>query len=144
MTNSSDRCPDNRLPAGTDRMAEETDDARTPHFAGTGQLRRSAAAPHETRIAEDPRFTDDVAIQQLREGRARDLAPQVPRPRQSLRLTMFAWLAAGFVIGAAATLLVLQIIASWRVSSHQSPAGVALQSAEASARLDMLSSTARL
>jgi hypothetical protein len=130
-TPNDPRYPADPLPNGTDRIAEESDNLETPHFAGTGKLRRGVVAPDWTRIAEGTRFAGDVAIQQLREGRALepDLAPKVSRRRRPLRLGMFARLVAAIVIAAGATFLVLHIIPSWRVSRDQAAAEPTLQSA---------------
>ena len=128
---ASNRYPADPLPYGTDRMAEESDNLETPHFAGRGKLRRGVVAPDWTRIVEGTRFAGDVAIQQLREGRALepDPAPEEPHVRRSWRLGMVARWAAVIVIAAGATFLILQLIPSWRVSRDQAAAGPTLQSA---------------
>jgi hypothetical protein len=125
------RYPADPLANGDDRIAEESDNLDTPHFAGTGKLRRGVVAPDWTRIAEGTRFAGDVAIQELREGRVLepDLAPEVSRLRRPFRLGMFARLVAVIVIAAGATFLVLQIIPSWRVSRDRAAAEPMLQSA---------------
>ena len=131
MSAPSNRYPADPLPYGTDRMAEESDNLETPHFAGRGKLRRGVVAPDWTRIVEGTRFAGDVAIQQLREGRALepDPAPEEPHVRRSWRLGMVARWAAVIVIAAGATFLILQLIPSWRVSRDQAAAGPTLQSA---------------
>lgn len=128
---ASNRYPADPLPYGTDRMAEESDNLETPHFAGRGKLRRGVVAPDWTRIVEGTRFAGDVAIQQLREGRALepDPVPEEPHVQRSWRLGMVARWAAVIVIAAGATFLILQLIPSWRVSRDQAAAGPTLQSA---------------
>jgi hypothetical protein len=128
---SSDRYPADRSSYGTDRIREESDNLETPHFAGTGKLRRGVVAPDWTRIVEGTRFAGDVAIQQLREGRALepDPTPEAPRLRRPLRWAMVARWAAVIVIAAGVTFLILQLIPSWRVSRDQTAVGPTLQSA---------------
>jgi hypothetical protein len=125
------RYPADPLANGDDRIAEESDNLETPHFAGAGKLPRGIVAPDWTRIAEGTRFAGDVAIQQLLEGRALepDLAPEVSRLRRPFRLGVFARLVAVIAIAAGATFLVLQIIPSWRVSRDRAAAEPTLQSA---------------
>jgi hypothetical protein len=134
MSSASDRYPADRLPYGTDRITEEPDNLETPHFAGAGRLRRGVVAPDWTRIAEGTRFAGDVAIQQLREGRALepDLMLEERHPRGRSRWGLFARIAAVIAIAAGATFLILQIIPHWRVSRDQATAGPTLQSTAAS------------
>jgi hypothetical protein len=133
MSAPSERNRPDRLPFGTDRTTEESDNLETPHFAGTSRLRRGVVAPDWTRIVEGTRFAGDVAIQQLREGRALESDPTAEAPRlpQPPRWGKFARWGAVIAFAAGATFLILQIIPSWRTSRDQAATGPTLQSAVA-------------
>ena len=133
MSASSGRYPAGRLPFGTDRITEEADNLETPHFAGSSKLRRGVVAPDWSRIVEGTRFAGDVAIQQLREGRALEPDPdptaEEPPEQQPMRWGVYLRWAAVIVIAAGATFLILQLIPNWRASRDQAAAGPTLQSA---------------
>jgi hypothetical protein len=133
MSASGGRYSADRLPFGTDRITEEADNLETPHFAGTGKLRRGVVAPDWSRIVEGTRFAGDVAIQQLREGRALepdpDPAADEPAEQRPMRWGVFLRWAAVIVIAAGATFLILQLVPNWRTSRDQASAGPTLQSA---------------
>jgi hypothetical protein len=125
------RFPADPLPYGTDRIADESDNLETPHFAGAAKLRRGLVAPDWTRIVEGTRFAGDVAVQQLREGRSleTEMAEEVSRLQQPARFGTFGRVALVVVAAAGVAFLIVQFIPSWRVSRDQAAAGPALQSA---------------
>ena len=133
MSASRERYPAERLPFGADRITEEPDNLETPHFAGAAKSRRGVVAPDWTRIVEGTRFAGDVAIQQLREGRALEpeMPAEAPPARRLLRVGMVARLGALIVFAAGATFLILQLIPNWRGSRDQPASGPTLQSAAA-------------